>query len=416
MLCSRCGALIESKNSKFCPKCGYELNSYSIPIHRRSVPGAGTVTASPAYTAPPAKKSHGRTAIIAGVIALVVVVAAVSFADLGDGTEKTEVQRIDGDSYLILTGAFLSERDTLAVSMTGGGLATFSFKQVDETEYTSFSWNVHQIFGAGIIPTDPMIKTEFSPSYTLKPGKYSVIAECYNSVSDQPFYLGTFTYVGTVTEEYNWTHHSTDYSIELTFNYEKYLEYKNMNTKGRAPYSYSKIVSFVTYNDPVIKDLVDSLRAAYGPGADLDQHYASFILAFVQIVFDYYYDEDLYGLDEYYAYPLEVIAHRGGDCEDTSIFAAALFKAAGFDAGVILLPGHAVAAVGLDVYDPGVYSAHLFEVLSQKVDGITYYGCETTADFYLKVGLVDGEGYENKLYSWYLENESQYGYKVYVVT
>jgi len=414
MLCSRCGALIVSKSAKFCPKCGYELNSYSIPIHKRHVPETGYAPASSAYTAPPVKKKSNTKAIAAIVVAAVVAVSVLSFVDLSE-TEKTEKQMITDDTYFILSGGFLTENDTLSANMAVGGKAEFSLVRVEESQYSSYTWKLNKLRDATGQITNTTTKSGFTPEFDLKPGTYSVSVLCYNSISDNKTYSGKITYVGIVVEKYNWVFKGTNYSAEVTFNYEKYLEYKNMDKRGRSPYNYTKVTSFVTYDDPVVRDLSDSLRSAYGSGAVLDQDYAAFILGFVQIVFVYYSDNDLYGQEEYFAYPLEVITHRGGDCEDTAIFAAALFKAAGFDAGVIMIPGHAVAAVGLDDYDPGYYQTKYFEVLSQMVDGITYYACETTADWFLQVGLVDSEGYEGKPYSWHLENSGNKGYKTYVV-
>lgn len=44
--------------------------------------------------------------------------------------------------------------------------------------------------------------------------------------------------------------------------------------------------------------------------------------------FSYETDDDLYDRDEYYAHPMETVQHLGGDCEDMSIFCAALLQAA----------------------------------------------------------------------------------------
>lgn len=75
-------------------------------------------------------------------------------------------------------------------------------------------------------------------------------------------------------------------------------------------------------------------------------------------------------LEEYWKYPLETLYDRAGDCEDTSILLAVLYKATGY-AVFVLLPGHAVKAVVLPSDTVGYYYSVNFK---------NYYFCETTAE------------------------------------
>ena len=151
-----------------------------------------------------------------------------------------------------------------------------------------------------------------------------------------------------------------------------------------------------------------------------DAGYAEFVLAFVQTCFGYTYDSVLYGQQEYYAFPLETIHNGGGDCEDTSILCAALYEAAGYDAGVFIIPGHAIAAVALDGFTPAETSVTTVSVFSFEMNGKTYYGCETTLDYntygigwigsdYAIVadGTVyyEGEAYRDQGYGLYIVSE-----------
>ncbi len=157
-----------------------------------------------------------------------------------------------------------------------------------------------------------------------------------------------------------------------------------MTRSGNGTGEYSLVPGFIVVDDTV-KELESSLRAQYAltGGVPEGQGYAEFILAFVQECFGYVLDIQQYSQEEYYAFPIETIYNGGGDCEDTSILCAALFEAAGYEAGVFLIPGHAIAAVSIDTYEAGAVSeeyAAKVAVFSMQSDGKTFYGCETTLD------------------------------------
>ena len=106
--------------------------------------------------------------------------------------------------------------------------------------------------------------------------------------------------------------------------------------------------------------------------------------------FEYYTDDDLYGRSEYWAYPLETLYNGGGDCEDTTFLCAALYEAAGYGAGVFMVPGHAFAAVSLDTYTDSMMWGQSagFHIFTYDEGGRTYYGCETTLDVPVPAGVI----------------------------
>jgi len=352
--------------------------------------------------------------------------------------QKVDIVMNKDGSYFELSGDFLTESDILSVSLTTDGRIAFSLSDRISAKYSDYYWwfvdDNHTAYtrsgsglgyvpyaGLGIQKTEPVL---YYNAQTL--GEYDVSVECY-VLKDSGYvckatYSGTVTYVGEITEEYNWTYQGVPYSAQVSFSLIDYLNYKEMNTKGRAVTNYGNVISFITYNDPTIVELADSLKEAYGDRDTTGQDFAMFVLAFVQTCFEYPpsisgmgADMYQYGQNEYFAYPMEAIYYRMGDCEDTSILAAALFEALGYNAGVLILPGHAMAAVGLDSYSPGVYSHHLFEVISETVNGVTYYACETTAHPpgpIQGIGLVSLSGYNEKPYSSYVGKD---GYNFYVV-
>jgi transglutaminase-like putative cysteine protease len=438
MLCGGCGVFLSDDITGSCPSCGYELDS-PLPSFDKE-----NTVKTPIETAE--KKRSRRKDIVIRAAAVCIIMGLASctvFAVISyyteDSYKKIETRSITDDAYFELSGDFLTEKGILTVDLSEKNELVFELDDAISSEYDYFSWRLFDYDHSASVNPSVFVKymgettdtTSHILNYpsqndaSLKAGKYEISVKCYVDADDGRHiytitYSGTVNYVGTVTEEYKWKYLGKVYSAEVAFGYDEYRHYRDMNTRNRAVAYYSKVVSFVTYDDPIVKALAASLQKAYGTGRDLTgQTFAYFVLGFVQICFDYppysgsmLADKYLYGQDEYFAYPMETIFYGMGDCEDTSILAAALFKALGYSAGVEILPEHAIAAVGLSSYDPGIYPTSSFEVMSQTVDGITYYGCETTTTTPINVGLVKSSGYDGHPYSWYV---GKHGYGLYVV-
>ena len=67
---------------------------------------------------------------------------------------------------------------------------------------------------------------------------------------------------------------------------------------------------------------------------------------------------------------METLYDETGDCEDTSILYAAVMESMGYDAVLLLLPGH--MASGLSC--PGASGGHYV------YESVSYYYCETTGE------------------------------------
>ena len=280
------------------------------------------------------------------------------------------------------------------------------------SQYGSFTWYVNDEskwpWGyQQIEKTEPVLYWTLNDDTV---GDFSVGVVCRES-SDFPsfFPVGGTEYSvdvsidGTYIQQYSWTYQEESYELSVDYTYSDFIEVSGSNgaslakRMGYGNGTYSVVTDFITVDDDW----------AARP-------------AFNLTCFGYTYDSVLYGQQEYYAFPLETIHNGGGDCEDTSILCAALYEAAGYDAGVFIIPGHAIAAVALDGFTPAETSVTTVSVFSFEMNGKTYYGCETTLDYntygigwigsdYAIVadGTVyyEGEAYRDQGYGLYIVSE-----------
>ncbi|MCS6859621.1 MAG: hypothetical protein NZT92_04790 [Abditibacteriales bacterium] len=100
------------------------------------------------------------------------------------------------------------------------------------------------------------------------------------------------------------------------------------------------------------------------------------VLAFVQSL-PYHLDEETMGRAEYFRYPIETLADGTGDCEDTSILAAALLRTLQHDVVLLLVRPQAGEAghVAIGVAVRGFPTQQREGLVKQQ-----YLYCETTAE------------------------------------
>lgn len=103
-------------------------------------------------------------------------------------------------------------------------------------------------------------------------------------------------------------------------------------------------------------------------------------LSFAQSV-EYRSDEETKGLPDHWRYAIETMYEQVGDCEDTTILAAALLLAMGHRVAMLLMPQHAA----LGIAAPAGTKGHAF-----VRDGVEYYFAETTAEGAIIGFLPDG--------------------------
>lgn len=103
-------------------------------------------------------------------------------------------------------------------------------------------------------------------------------------------------------------------------------------------------------------------------------------LTFVQCAIYYSYDSVLFGVEEYWCTPTETLYLHQGDCEDTSILLASIYKAFGYECWLMDYPNHNAVNVkiGDNIYycETSYESPHGFDCgnNNKTVEGV--YGSE----------------------------------------
>ncbi len=411
MRCSNCGKYSED-GARVCPWCGTSM----------------------ATSHEAGKGPRSRTVAVAALVAIVLVVAAIiavnamgndsehssegpddtdpvvpTTPDDSDGTDDSD-DSSDSDPTVVTDSipytSKYSDLFTVEYGTNDSGQTTVKVTMIDSeaSKYSKFTWYVYKYGGSFYDKyQNSVTKADATATWTLSDSTYGTYifgVICQSSSGsgmwnpwNQTEYTLTFTVNGTVSKTYSWEYLDTDLTFTISYAYSEYDEYAGTNgatllkRAGNNDGSYDVIPDFIVVNSTVteIEESLEGLYVQYFGSDTTGQGYAEFILAFVQECFTYTYDQTLYGQSEYYAFPMETIYNGKGDCEDTSILCAALFTAAGYDAGVFLIPGHAIAAVALDDYDSSAHavsSAYKAKVavFSLAKGGKTYYGCETTLE------------------------------------
>lgn len=242
-----------------------------------------------------------------------------------------------------------------------------------------------------------------------EPGEYEVVLFVDGSVVA----AGRAVVDGEIQDKYEWSRFVdgdyVHYGITFTYMFEEYQRYAEESAVRHAQSGMSD-GRFAVVDDAIMRladALADEYEAVYGPDAQRNgQDYADYLLSFVQFAIQYPIEleyEDgkfvpvsggngdlyLYGTEEYWAYPMETLYHRMGDCEDTSFLLASLYSASGYTSSTIRVSGHMVVGVELDLFEPdGFYANHL-RVSDVTLDGTHLWLCETSYDQYVPVGLLN---------------------------
>jgi len=153
-----------------------------------------------------------------------------------------------------------------------------------------------------------------------------------------------------VIQRYEWAYDSLlwseRYQWELPIPISLYVEY---NERSR-PASWSDWVDMAEdpKDDYYLTQMVQQISSAASSEGLTEIEKVNFVAAFVQSL-PYTVDYVTAPWDEHPRYPLETLFDGGGDCEDTSILAAALLDKMGYDVALIFLHNEDHVAVGVSL-------------------------------------------------------------------
>lgn len=377
----------------FCRICGKEL-----PQDARFCSGCGAsvdVSISASQSIGGDRPRDPLKWAIAGLVVMIVIVAAcimVSYSE--DVPERTHGNvTIRGDMV----------RDD--ISIVGDGL------RYDGTDCVWYIKDLHApyLVEAGSMYTvrgyDVVEGRDLSPG----PGEYEVVL----NVNGADVAKGQLIVRGTIVDSYSWTAvidgKAMSFTVDYDYTLDEFLKYSHDDAVRWQVVSLSD-ARFVTVDASVqrlVNALADGYRAVYGQDVSLaDQRYADYLLSFVQCNITYpptvssaggsYVWDDagngdiyLYGVEEYWAYPMETLYTKQGDCEDTTILLCSIYSVAGFGSAMVTVPGHMLAAVELEGFQPRMVNPSVVFTAKRIPDHeFNLYFCETTFENAVPVGYV----------------------------
>ena len=245
--------------------------------------------------------------------------------------------------------------------------------------------------------------------YFPGPGDYEVVL----FVDGEVVAAGEATVDGVITDTYEWHRYldgePVSYKVSFTYTFDEYQRYAEDDTVRHVQHGLSDS-RFVVVDDAILRlsqALADEYESVHGRDASKQgQDYADYLLSFVQCVITYpvelVYEDGafiekkdgngdlfLYGSDEYWAYPMETLFHRMGDCEDTSILLCALYCASGYDSSLVRVPGHVVVGVEIDGFEPNDRYSEYYQKAELTLDGHLMRLCETAYERYVPLGFTN---------------------------
>ena len=373
--------------------CGKEL-----PPEARFCSGCGTPVSSSASSSRSVGGGDSRDLSKIAIAILLVAIALVSACILLYSNDDV-VQRTQGN--VTITGGLVTDD----ISIVGDGLVYSG---------SGAQWMVRNLHASYLTSSDRgYVERGYDvtegPNLSPGPGEYLVVLNV-DGVESASGYL---IVRGTIVNTYTWTAvidgEMRSFSFNFQFTLDEYLLYSDTDDIRRQVSVLSE-ARFVEVDAPILR-LTDLLateyRSAYGVDASLsDQRYADYLLSFVQcnIVYppsvidsDGVYVEDengsadmyLYGIDEYWAYPMETLFFNQGDCEDTSFLMCSIYSAAGYDSAIATIPGHMLVGVELESFDQRM-SLQGVMFTAKRIPGhdSNLYFCETTYTKSVPVGYV----------------------------
>ena len=133
--------------------------------------------------------------------------------------------------------------------------------------------------------------------------------------------------------QFTWVYDELSWFYETTLSYPTYTTFRDLDHSVNYIEDYAR---FSTPNEQYVIDLATDLEnMAIQNGYTTELDIAEFIYAFVGAI-DYQYDIEAMGQNEYPKYPIEMLWHQSGDCEDSAALYISLVEAIGFDAMLMI--------------------------------------------------------------------------------
>jgi LEA14-like dessication related protein/predicted transglutaminase-like cysteine proteinase len=189
---------------------------------------------------------------------------------------------------------------------------------------------------------------------------------------------------GYLSCSFTWQYKGSEWDWDIEVPKALYDYYKERHRPPTEDYSV-----YVTdpYDDDFISSLVDGLKEAALEQGWSEYQTVNFAVSFVQSL-PYTSDWVTTGYDEYPRYPIETLVDNGGDCEDTSILAAAILNSMGYGVVILCPSGH--VAVGV-LGGEGIYGSYY------EHNGGKYFYLETTTEGW-EIGEIPDEYKDESVY------------------
>jgi len=174
---------------------------------------------------------------------------------------------------------------------------------------------------------------------------------------------------------YSWEHNGESYAFSYRIPWKTYDYYQE---RPRTYRNYA-VYSYESKDHPFIEGFVKALKLVATEHDLNGWESIGMVASFVQSLG--YVRES----GEYPKFPVETLADKGGDCEDSAILLATLYDRMGYDVLLVNPPGHMAVALACRNCEGPAY----------EKDGRKYYYIETTGSGF-KVGEIPKEYRETK--------------------
>lgn len=172
----------------------------------------------------------------------------------------------------------------------------------------------------------------------------------------------------TVTQHFTWNCNYNEWLWDLPIPLELYITY----WERPRPSSWASwaVMANDFVDDAFLTEMAYTIYHTAQEAGFTERETINYVIAFVQSL-PYTVDKVSTPGNDYPKYPIETLFERGGDCEDTSILAAAILDQMGFDVALLILYNEDHCAVGIATEASGSY---------YEYEGKEYYYLETTGE------------------------------------